>query len=468
MRGRASTWRVTGHSLVRLQDTGFSFSVALLLLTGRYERYIEPSPENRPCDHGSVFVLLSVVDVVCCLVQPLSTLTSHEAPMMSGPSPSPSLREEPSISKKWTCIDCDETFPQSKLLETHAVDTDHKAYRCTKEKACGKLFTLRSSWIRHERSHSAKKSHSCSRCGKRFHRVDHCHGHERTCGRVARRAKGPSQSASTSPATTSSGTTESGTPIDLLTTIVDDEDLSHATGTGHKGLLSFDTSGTSHQEDNGHDDDKATQIAFSGLSVPTKPSPTSSHAGNDWRDYYQLFQSPYDARSPNLQHTEEDWDFIPGRVTSTAISQPTRFRRITGLISRNRSQHSADTHAIPDLYNDSVVHNSCTHLGHRHRTHDGTYGSPPKARYPTSGFAEQASPVTAQESGIDNSIFLPGARVTVRDERPLVFGETAFEHDMNIGTPLRQGHRRRPPSKMAKFFSKLKAVITAPFRKHKQ
>lgn len=293
--------------------------------------------------------------------------------MMSGPSSSPSLHQEPNISKKWKCIECDQVFIQSKLLETHAVDADHKAYRCTKEKACGKVFTLRPSWIRHERSHSAKKTHACSRCGKKFHRKDNCHDHERTCGRVARRARGPSQSASTSPTTTtSSETTASGTPVDLLTAVLNDGEPSHATETGCGGLKSFDTPEATIQRDNGHDDVKATPFvsgqlidvpiqylsASSTASFPTTNNgPTQSRAaafhdaieshppepegdnlltvdnteihtafantnpqpgaGNDWRHYYQSFQGPYDAPSPGLQHTDDDWNFPPEiRATS--------------------------------------------------------------------------------------------------------------------------------------------------------
>lgn len=251
---------------------------------------------------------------------------------------------------------------------------------------------------------------------------------------------------------------------------------SHATEIGHEGLLSFNASDTSHQEDNGHNDDKATPIAPSGLSVPKKPSQTSfaayfstiqngptasrsatlqhtnahsppepghdtipnldntddhttsrsitsqPHAGNDWRDYYQLFQSPYDTRSPNLQHTEEDWDFTLVRAASAATSMPSsqgsnvrplRPRRCTGLINRNFNQHSGDTHDRPDSYNDSVVHGTCTHPGHSHRTHDGTYSGPSWSTYTTKGFARNPIPLSTHHYNTNNDdVVSPDASVT--------------------------------------------------------
>jgi uncharacterized Zn-finger protein len=158
--------------------------------------------------------------------------------MMSGPSPSPVLfPERPNSNRQWSCNECSHIFSLSRLLETHAVETNHKAYRCTKEKGCGKLFTLRPSWVRHEGSHSAQKSHACSRCLKKFRRRDNLHDHQRTCGRVTRRATLPLQVVSTT-----SATTRSDTPMDLLTTTVDDEKLRHQAESGNDGSRPFDTS----------------------------------------------------------------------------------------------------------------------------------------------------------------------------------------------------------------------------------
>lgn len=107
---------------------------------------------------------------------------------MSESSQSPTVVEDQGTSKKYICAECRQQFQQSNKLESHAAETDHRAYRCTKERACRQTFILRTSWSRHERTHSAKKTHACSRCGKLFHRRDNCRDHERACHRAFRRA----------------------------------------------------------------------------------------------------------------------------------------------------------------------------------------------------------------------------------------------------------------------------------------
>lgn len=430
--------------------------------------------------------------------------------MMSGPSSSPSLHQEPNISKKWKCVECDQVFIQSKLLETHAVDTDHKAYRCTKEKACGKVFTLRPSWIRHERSHLAPKAHACYRCAKKFHRKDNCQDHERTCGRVARRARVPSHSTSMSPTTTSSGISESGTPKDLLTTIVDGEGLSHLTETGHEGLLSFDTSDTSHQKDDGHDDGKTVPSVARSLSVPTKPSPTSSvknfsrckhaptasrsaifqdttahsqvepkhdtlstlentdsrtasrsifsqpQAGSDWRHYYEIFQSPFGAPSPDLGYAEEQWDFAPGRdpyaETGTSASDDLDNRRIFFDAPR--------VHRRP--LNRSRPLNR-TRLSSSRR--DDTFDPLGFVTHPITSHARDASPVATQDANTNNAIYRFSADFGVRR---LAQSFSSSSEDTNVPQISEPKSKRKPPSKIAIFLSKVKAFIKVPFRKHKQ
>lgn len=365
----------------------------------------EQCSNNCTCGNVSGFFALQAVDSSCCLVQPMPTPTGHEAPMMCGPSPSPILPTGPKDNKQWKCIQCDETFPQSKSLETHAVETDHKAYRCTKEKPCGKLFILRPSWIWHERSHSAQKTHACSRCGKKFHRKDNCHDHERTCGRVARRARGSSQSASTSPAT--SGTTESGTPIDPPATIFHGAESGHATKTEYEGSKSFETPDATIQEDNGHEDDNAPQSVSRGLSVPTKSPPafpaaylsamatvptqsrtaafqartaahppeaeqatllnldttdkatisrnitSQPHADSDWRQWFRSFQSPGAAPSPNLQHAEDPCDIIPVRDAYATRSAPVFDIPDQALYEDFRAMGNARVHWGCNYYDDS-------------------------------------------------------------------------------------------------------------------
>lgn len=95
----------------------------------------------------------------------------------------PELEQTPIISsgehKWWTCAECDTLFTKSKLLETHARQSRHKAYSCV---VCNKAFNLRTAMVRHESSHSKPKKHTCSRCNYAFHRRDHCQDHEAVCG----------------------------------------------------------------------------------------------------------------------------------------------------------------------------------------------------------------------------------------------------------------------------------------------
>ena len=84
-------------------------------------------------------------------------------------------------NKLWRCVECLSTFPKSKLLETHARHTKHKAYRCSKGTACQSSFSLRTALIRHESSHATHKKHVCRYCDKAFHRRDHCQEHEGIC-----------------------------------------------------------------------------------------------------------------------------------------------------------------------------------------------------------------------------------------------------------------------------------------------
>ncbi|KAM0711304.1 hypothetical protein Q7P35_002044 [Cladosporium inversicolor] len=394
--------------------------------------------------------------------------------MMSRPSSSIPIRlDEQNSNKQWTCNECKHTFSQSKLLETHAVETDHKAYRCTKEKACGKVFILRSSWIRHERSHSAQKAHACSRCSKKFHRKDNCHDHERTCGRVARRAR---QSASTSPAT--SGTTRSVTPIDLLKAGVNPENLRPTVEPAHGGLWSLDTSDASHQKYNSHDDGvaifpvvnepgarpKSPPTSSAAYISPTQsraaylhdttanrsPSPehdplailnttdnhttslnrtvtSRSQADSDWMHWPSIFQSQQDTvLTPDLQDAE-DWDFVLVPHSTTAAP-------------------SASTYFSYDDY----VWSGISATGHS-RMHGGNF-------YPQ------------QYKGYDSS-YRHGDDITYCDARPSEFA-VPIAPKFDIGgsathIPICKPERR-PRSKIATFFSKLKACIKAPFRRFKQ
>jgi len=336
--------------------------------------------------------------------------------MPSGPSPSPVvLLEEPNTIKQWTCIDCNKVFSQSKLLETHAVETDHKAYRCTKERACGKQFTLRSSWIRHERSHSVQKSHACSRCRKRFHRKDNCHDHERTCGRVAKRVRVTSQSASTSP--TISGTTRSVSPIDLFTPRLIGNEYEKAIPSASRGpnvppkssLLPsaaycpptdirptrYPTTtvlGRTANHPPEADHDALFLLDDTGDHTTSRNMESPPAADSDWTHWLRFFQSQDGAPSPNLQ-PPEDWDItpVPEQTTAAPIEAPMDYIRI---VQYHPMAHRRTT-TLPDTRGPMMV---------------------------------------------------------------LPLGEMS-------ASPKR---KRTPPSKITIFFSKLKAYIKAPFRRHKR
>jgi DNA-directed RNA polymerase subunit RPC12/RpoP len=156
---------------------------------------------------------------------------------MSKVSRDPLLLKDTNDTKRWTCSECSQTFLQSKLLEIHAIETDHKAYRCTKAKGCGRTFVLRTSWARHERSHSAQKAHACSRCGKRFHRKDNCDDHERTCGRVTRRARVRPKRP---PTPSGPCVTRILAPAETRATMLDDKTLSRKAEAGHRILRTLD------------------------------------------------------------------------------------------------------------------------------------------------------------------------------------------------------------------------------------
>jgi uncharacterized Zn-finger protein len=83
--------------------------------------------------------------------------------------------------RSWTCAECGMIFPKSKLLETHARFSKHKAYRCSRDPLCRKAFGMRTAASRHEATHSALMKHACSKCSARFRRRDHCLEHEAVC-----------------------------------------------------------------------------------------------------------------------------------------------------------------------------------------------------------------------------------------------------------------------------------------------
>lgn len=220
---------------------------------------------------------------------------------MSGSSQSPSLYGDQHNSRHWSCAECHQPFQRSKLLEDHAIETDHRAYRCTKEKHCQKSFILRPSWIHHERLHLVQKAHACSRCSKRFHRRDNCHDHERTCGRASRRARPLPKPAPTLSA------------------------ASHAPIPTNDALWAIEPSAPAPDPPD--------------LQSPAGP-------GNDWKDWLHLFQSEdpthISSATPQERHVEDDELFperarlwMPAMEPSNAIEDD-----LAGLFSDRISQYS--------------------------------------------------------------------------------------------------------------------------------
>lgn len=384
---------------------------------------------------------------------------------MSGPPPSSVLLEEPKSRKQWTCNQCKRTFPQSKLLETHAADKDHKAYRCTKEKDCGKSFILRPSWIRHEGSHSGQKTHACFRCQKMFRRKDNCHDHERTRGRVARRARVSSQSASTSP--TISDTTTVVTPIGLFTNVADGGNQCHTAATGREGLLSLDTSVVSQQIDNGNDDEHAVP---SLPGRPTDPSPTATAA------YFSTTSMvPTLSRSATLHDLTAAYPFEAEHNTDSPPSSPT-----------STSQFPIDInwlHTLQLLDQETPPSPPQQHAEDWDFTFTDAMGL---LEAPSSSMGVSMAQSCSGPSVRDDARRLVGhvddhfynsyngfklhADSRVSNELPPV---SLQDHASQFVTSDSATHiplpkpERKPRSKIVIFFSKLKACIKAPFRRHK-
>ena len=346
-----------------------------------------------------------------------------------------------------------------------------------------------------------------------------------------------SQSTSTSPTTTatttSSGKTESGTPVDLLTTVLHEAEPSHATESGYRGLKPFDTPDPTIQRGNGHDDGKAEPSVFRQLtSVPTNPPPASStavvsatnngptqcraatfhgtiashppepgsdtlltvdntelptasrdstsqpDAVNDWMHYYQFFQSPYDAPSPDLQDAAGDWDFTP--VTPRLSMPRPNFPEWPEWGGRpDWNDLSATDHARvhwDHSYNHDlgnyVRRGSTMFRGNpiHHVGHERGYGPLPRS-IPTIGAAVDAGDASVQLDRLHDdspSLCRPPkvASPSSIPASPLVPNTT--KAGSSIPHSSEPKPESTPRSKIATFFSKLKAYIKAPFRRHKQ
>ncbi|XP_077136673.1 uncharacterized protein LOC143793520 isoform X2 [Ranitomeya variabilis] len=68
--------------------------------------------------------------------------------------------------KPYSCSECGKCFTKkSQFVRHERSHTGEKPYSCSE---CGKCFTDKSKFVRHERSHTGEKPFSCSECGKSF------------------------------------------------------------------------------------------------------------------------------------------------------------------------------------------------------------------------------------------------------------------------------------------------------------
>lgn len=91
-------------------------------------------------------------------------------------------RIEASEKGRWACLECSRTFSKALLLDAHAKDQRHQAYRCGE---CDKRYLRQSTLARHRATvHTSRSAYQCGRCStssspKLFRRRDHLQQHLR-------------------------------------------------------------------------------------------------------------------------------------------------------------------------------------------------------------------------------------------------------------------------------------------------
>ncbi|XP_077112326.1 oocyte zinc finger protein XlCOF8.4-like isoform X2 [Ranitomeya variabilis] len=84
----------------------------------------------------------------------------------------------PKAKKSFSCSECGKCFASKSMLVTHhRTHTGEKPFSCSE---CGKCFSQKSSLVYHHRTHMGEKPFSCSECGKCFARKSLLVTHHRT------------------------------------------------------------------------------------------------------------------------------------------------------------------------------------------------------------------------------------------------------------------------------------------------
>ncbi|XP_069605134.1 oocyte zinc finger protein XlCOF22-like isoform X2 [Ranitomeya imitator] len=84
----------------------------------------------------------------------------------------------PKAKKSFSCSECGKCFAHKSLIVAHhRTHTGEKPFSCLE---CGKCFNMKSHFVTHQRTHTVEKPFSCSECGKCFNQKGSLVSHQRT------------------------------------------------------------------------------------------------------------------------------------------------------------------------------------------------------------------------------------------------------------------------------------------------